>query len=129
MYKIFGIGQNDSQENHDQSSGESFGPKNLQLDIVRLKPNYDYEIMLFAKTKAGKGRLPAAVNASTITIDTARPPAPININITQIPGVTTITWQTERDVRFLPDNYTLLVKSNKEAGFKEGREFCTESGP
>ena len=99
-----------SDANVDQhfDQGEAQGKYKSRFDIPKLYPNYIYTIQLFAKTSAGLGLTPATINASTISFDDARPLVPVKVNITQVLGVTNISWSYQNS-QFSPDNYTLMV--------------------
>ena len=91
---------------------EAAGRKKSRTDIANLSPEYNYQIELYAKTSAGQGTIPARINATTISIDAARPLTPINVTISQdnVPSGVNISWIYSQQSQFMPDNYTLNVR-------------------
>lgn len=111
VYKIIGIPQSQSDQSlPDESTGESSGDKKCRLDIVKLKAEYNYSIELYAKTSAGQGLTPAVVNASTISMEVARPLVPIDVTISHRPSGVKVSWNYDEETQFRPENYTLLYR-------------------
>ena len=79
-----------------------------RTDIPKLRPNYNYEIRLWAQNKKGFSKNPAIIKARTKTIQEARPPMPTNIKAEFKNGDYNFTW-TVSPTDFKPDNFTLSV--------------------
>ena len=103
-----------SQEYHTVAQ-ESAGYSKSRMDVADLKPNYNYEIKLYAKTSAGQGAIPGTISVSTLSIAEARPKAPAELEISQTIGGVNVTWKYEEDEQkkyIKPNNYTVLVSAD-----------------